>query len=73
MFKFFWLLFLCSQSWPKFLSDGLHFSPEGNALLAGKVCDTLDAILQPSESVYPLWRDIDPQDPDTALRAWYVK
>ena len=51
------------ENWPALLSDGLHFSPEGNAVLGKKLIAMLDTILPSVDPAYPLWDAVDPKNP----------
>lgn len=56
--------------WPRFFSDGLHLSAEGNRFVAERVCASLDAILPQSKELYPTWSDIDAENPGRSLKDW---
>lgn len=48
----------------EYLSDGLHFGPLANQLLAKLTIPVLEAVLQDKvpEAVFPQWRDVDPEN-----------
>ena len=66
-----WTAFTSKEGWERFLSDGLHMAPEGNALIfdelmrsiASKAPDVApDGAGMPLDA--PLWDEIDPDDPE---------
>ncbi|PFX28179.1 Isoamyl acetate-hydrolyzing esterase 1-like [Stylophora pistillata] len=57
-------LFHGQPNWESFLSDGLHFSKEGNQFVAQQVIPVLDTKLGKLPMIFPDWKDVDPKHPD---------
>lgn len=53
----------------EYLSDGLHFSPLANKVLADLIIPALEERLQGRvpKTVFPLWRDVDPENLQKSL------
>ena len=53
----------------EYLSDGLHFSPLANRLLAQLVIPALEVILEENfpKAVFPQWREVDPNSLEKSL------
>jgi hypothetical protein len=49
------------------LSDGLHFSAEGNRFLSQGLIPILDYKLADLPLVYPDWNDVHPTNPEKIL------
>ncbi|XP_027044424.1 isoamyl acetate-hydrolyzing esterase 1 homolog [Pocillopora damicornis] len=57
-------LFHEQPNWESFVSDGLHFSKEGNQFVAQQVIPVLDTKLGHLPMIFPDWKDVDPKHPD---------
>ena len=50
------------QDWTDLLSDGLHFSVQGNRFVAKQLVQLLDDMFKHLPKVFPDWKDIDPKN-----------
>ncbi len=56
------------QNLKQFLSDGLHFTPEGNRFLADLVIPVLEAKLVHVQTVFPEWRAVNAECPKESFQ-----